>query len=79
LACGFGLRIPSVFEDVKCYNRHIYTKFSVDELASVLFKKGGHVNKYYLQEWNKNKHAIVFLKSWFSGKNIREALLKALL
>jgi len=44
-----------------------------------LFKKGGHVDKYYLQELNKNKHAIVFLKSWFAGKNIREALLKALL
>jgi hypothetical protein len=44
-----------------------------------LLKKGGHVNKYYLQEWNRNKRAVVFLKCWFGGKNIREALLKALL
>ena len=48
------------------------------ELVALLIKKGGHVNKYYLQESNKNKHAVVFLKGWFSGKNIREALTKAL-
>jgi len=47
-------------------------------LVEVLLKKGGHVNKYYLQEWNKNKHAVVFLNGWFSGKNIREAITKAL-
>jgi len=61
------------------YNETINTKFSVDELATTLQKKGGHINKYYLQEWNRNKHAVVFLKVWFGGKNIREALLKALL
>jgi hypothetical protein len=47
-------------------------------LAKILVQKGGHVNKYYLKELNKNKHAIVFLKTWFSGKNIKEAILKAL-
>jgi hypothetical protein len=31
-----------------------------------------------LSDWNKGKHAVVFLKDWFGGKNIREALLKAL-
>lgn len=41
-------------------------------------KKGGRVDKYYLFEWNRNKHAIVFLNGWFAGKNIREALTKAL-
>jgi hypothetical protein len=46
-------------------------------VASVL-KKGGTVNKYYLQDWNKNKSALVYLNGWFKGKNIREALLKAL-
>jgi len=45
---------------------------------TIFLKQGGHVNEYYLQERNKNKHAIVFLNSWFSGKNIREALVKAL-
>jgi hypothetical protein len=47
-------------------------------LAKTLLKKGGHVNKYYLQESNKNKHAVVFLNGWFSGKNIKEALTRAL-
>jgi len=47
-------------------------------LVAILLKKGGRINKYYLQEWNKNKHALVYLHGWFSGKNIREALIKAL-
>ena len=50
----------------------------MDRLVAVLVKKGGHVDKYYLQEWNKNKHAVVFLNGWHGGKNIREALTKAL-
>ena len=41
-------------------------------------KKGGKINKYYLQEWNKNKHAVIYLNGWFAGKNMREALIKAL-
>jgi hypothetical protein len=60
------------------YNRGIDNKFSLDKLVENLRKKGGHVNKYYLQEWNKNKHAVVFLNGWFAGKNIREAITKAL-
>ena len=59
-----------------CYNEN--TNPSLDELVETLLKRGGHVNKYYLDNSNKNKHAIVFLDRWFSGKNIREALLKAL-
>jgi len=50
----------------------------LEKLVETLQQKGGHVDKYYLEGLNRNKHAIVFLKSWFSGKNIREALLKAL-
>jgi hypothetical protein len=48
-------------------------------LADLLVKRGGHVNKYYLKDLNKNKHAVVFLNGWFGGKNILEALTKALL
>jgi hypothetical protein len=50
----------------------------VEKLVAELVGKGGRVDKYYLQGWNKNKHALVFLNGWFSGKNIREALVKAL-
>jgi hypothetical protein len=60
------------------YNGAINNNFSIKELVENVLKRGGHVNKYYLQECNKNKHAVVFLKDWFSGKNIREALTKAL-
>ena len=56
----------------------INTKSSVDELIAIFLKKGGRIDKYYLQEWNKNKHAIIYLNGWFGGKNIREAILKAL-
>jgi len=51
----------------------------LDKLISKFIAKGGYVNKYYLQDWNKNKQALVYLKGWFGGKNIREALIKALL
>jgi len=47
-------------------------------LIKVFQKKGGRVDKYYLCNWNKNKHAVVYLKGWFGGKNIREAIMKAL-
>lgn len=47
-------------------------------MVSILLQKGGHVNNYYLKEWNKNKHAIVYLDGWVGGRNIREALIKAL-
>jgi len=57
---------------------YINTKSSIDELVAVVIKRGGHIDKYYLQECNKNKHTIVYLNGWFGGKNIREALTKAL-
>jgi hypothetical protein len=45
-------------------------------MITSLLKKGGHIDQYYLN--NLNKHAVLYLNGWFSGKNIREALLKAL-
>jgi hypothetical protein len=60
------------------YNEAINNSLSIQELVKTLRVKGGRINKYYLQDWNKNKHAIVFLHGWFGGKNIREAIMKAL-
>ena len=60
------------------YNRVINNSLPLNKLVEILLEKGGHINKYYLKELNKNRHAIVFLNGWFSGKNIREALLRAL-
>jgi len=48
-------------------------------LVDKFLKRGGRIDKYYLQSWNRNKKALVYLNGWFGGKNIREALIKALL
>lgn len=40
--------------------------------------KGGRIDKYYLQENNRSRHTILYLNGWFGGKNVKEALLKAL-
>jgi len=50
----------------------------LDELIQTFLKRGGRIDKYYLRDWNRNKHATVYLGGWFGGKNIREALTKAL-
>ncbi len=56
----------------------INTNLSITELIASLIQKGGRIDKYYLREWNKNKTTLVYLDGWFKGKNIREALVKAL-
>ena len=60
------------------YNELINTPTSLDKLIALFLKKGGRIDQYYLQAWNKNKHTLVYLNGWFGGKNIREALTKAL-
>jgi|GEM_PF-3168237 len=57
---------------------NINNKTPIDSLANQLLNRGGHVSQYYLKENNKNKPAVVFLKRWFRGKNIHEALMRAL-
>lgn len=54
------------------------TNSSLNKLVERFLKRGGYINKYYLQDSNKNKQALVHLDGWFGGKNIREALVKAL-
>jgi hypothetical protein len=61
-----------------CYTKIINTQSSVDELITTFLNKGGRIDKYYLQSWNRNRHTILYLNGWFAGKNIREAILKAL-
>ncbi len=72
------MEVEETFLALMWYSGNIYTRFSVDELITVLLEKGGRIDKYYLRTWNKNKHTICYLNGWFAGKNIREALLKAL-
>lgn len=61
-----------------CYTKNINTQTPVSELIEQFIKKGGHIDKYYLEACNQNRHTTLFLNGWFGGKNIREALQKAL-
>jgi hypothetical protein len=40
-------------------------------------KKGGKIDKFYLQGKSRNP-SLVYFDGWFSGQNIRKAILKAL-
>lgn len=51
---------------------------TLEILIDRLLLKGGRIDKYYLREWNRNKPAMVYLDGWFRGKNIREAITRAL-
>jgi len=46
--------------------------------VAIFLKRGGRIDNYYLRGSNKNKHTTIYLNGWFGGKNMREALLKAL-
>jgi len=61
-----------------CYNNFIVNQPSVDKLIKIFLKRGGRIDKYYLQDNNQSKHTLLYLKGWFAGKNIREAINKAL-
>jgi hypothetical protein len=39
--------------------------------------KGGKINKYYLKNPSRGP-ALVFYKRWYRGKNIRDAIARAL-
>jgi hypothetical protein len=63
-----------------CYNDFINNRNvenSIDDLLITFFEKGGQVNNYYLQKQRRGP-SLVYLNGWHSGKNIREALSKAI-
>jgi hypothetical protein len=63
---------------LSCYNNLIVNQAPIDKLIEIFLKKGGRINDYYLQDNNQSRHTLIYLKGWFAGKNIREALNKAL-
>jgi hypothetical protein len=69
-----GLKLLSFL----CYNNLIVNQPSVDKLIKIFLKKGGRIDKYYLQDNNQSKHTLLYLKGWFAGKNMREAINKAI-
>jgi len=50
---------------------------SVGKLIDRFLQKGGRIDKYYLRGTNPSKRSLVYLRGWFSGQNIRSAILKA--
>jgi hypothetical protein len=61
-----------------CYNELINLKQdTTDHLITTFLEKGGRIDKFYLQKKKKNP-SLVYLNGWFRGRNIREAILRAL-
>ncbi|MCJ7792857.1 MAG: hypothetical protein MUP45_02680, partial [Candidatus Marinimicrobia bacterium] len=52
-------------------------KETVDNLIVIFFNKGGRINEFYLQKRKRNP-TLVYLNGWFRGRNIREAISRAL-
>lgn len=66
---------------IKLSSRKLYfikVESSFESLVESFIKKGGRINKHYLHSWNTHKASIVYLKGWYGGKTVREAILKAL-
>jgi hypothetical protein len=62
-----------------CYNSvTLNSKTTTEELLETFIKKGGKIDKFYLQSWNRSKPALVYLKGWFRGRNFKDAISKAL-
>jgi hypothetical protein len=50
---------------------------SINELIESFLQKGGKIDRYYLRDINRSKRTLVHLNGWFSGQNIRTAIMKA--
>jgi len=55
----------------------LLTDSSVPELIATFLQKGGRIDRYYLRDINRSKRSLVYLGGWFSGQNIKAAILKA--
>lgn len=71
-------RVGISASDFVCYNEFIENKTdTIDNLIVTFLEKGGRINKFYLQKKKRNP-SLVYLNGWFRGRNIREAILRAL-
>ncbi|OGM30143.1 hypothetical protein A2630_02910 [Candidatus Woesebacteria bacterium RIFCSPHIGHO2_01_FULL_44_10] len=60
-----------------CYNGFINKKTPIETLIERFLRRGGKIDRYYLRDLTKSKRTLVYLKGWYSGTNIREAITKA--
>jgi len=56
----------------------VINNISLNALIDSFLKKGGKIDKYYLRDVNRGKRTLVYLNGWFSGQNIRSAIMKSL-
>lgn len=50
---------------------------TLDKEIKDFIQKGGRINSYYLTR-SKSNPTLVFYKRWYRGRNIREAIKRAL-
>lgn len=55
----------------------ITEKADLKVLIKNFIKKGGKINKYYLANPKKGP-SLVFYKRWYRGKNVQDAITRAL-
>ncbi|MCR4264003.1 MAG: hypothetical protein NUV98_04785 [Candidatus Roizmanbacteria bacterium] len=55
----------------------MYKELSLDKLVEVFLQRGGRINDYYLKKSQKGP-SLVYFNGWFRGKNVRDAITRAL-
>ena len=55
----------------------MYKDLPIQKLIDVFIEKGGRINPFYLKN-PKQTPTLVFFKNWYRGKNIRDAITRAL-
>jgi len=51
----------------------------IDVLMARFLELGGKIDKYYLRRDRMSRQVLVNLNGWFRGKNVREAITKAMM
>lgn len=54
------------------------TEETMSLLMARFLKQGGKIDKYYLRRDRPSKRVLVNLHGWFGGKDVREAINKAI-
>jgi hypothetical protein len=54
------------------------TEEKMSSLMARFLKRGGKIDKSYLNPHKSYSHVVVNLNGWFGGKNVREAITRAI-
>jgi hypothetical protein len=50
----------------------------IEDLVDEFLDRGGKINKCYLSDLGRSRPALVYMKGWYSGSNLRTAITRAL-